>query len=86
MTCGRPARSSDIDHNHDAALGGETREENLGHFCRRHHMLKHHTPWHVTQLPDGHFAWTSPTGTVYIDKPPPQHTVTFTEDDVPAPF
>lgn len=85
-TCGRPARACDIDHNHDAALGGETTAENLGAFCRRHHMLKHHSPWQVEQLEDGLFRWISPTGHVYIDRPPPQNTVTFTEDDTPPPF
>ncbi len=85
-TCGLPARDCDIDHNHDAALGGATVEENLGDFCRRHHVLKHHSPWHVEQLEAGVFAWTSPTGKVYLDRPPPQNTVTFTEDDTPPPF
>ena len=84
--CRRPARASDIDHHHDAALGGRTSADNLGHFCRRHHMLKHHSPWQVEQRDGGDYAWTSPTGQVYTDRPPPQHTVTFTEDAVPAPF
>jgi hypothetical protein len=86
-TCGYPPQECDIDHHHDAALGGRTTAENLGHLCRRHHTLKHHSPWHVEPLTDGLYAWTSPTGQVYIDKPPPVNTVTFTEDnDTPAPF
>jgi hypothetical protein len=85
-TCGYPPQDCDIDHHHDAALGGATTAENLGHLCRRHHVLKHHTPWHVEPLTDGLYAWTSPTGQVYIDRPPPPNTVTFTEDDTPAPF
>ncbi|WP_136057164.1 HNH endonuclease signature motif containing protein, partial [Microbacterium sp. K24] len=83
-TCGYPPQHCDIDHHHDAALGGATTAENLGHLCRRHHVLKHHTPWHVEPLTDGLYAWTSPTGQVYIDRPPPPNTVTFTEDDTPA--
>ena len=85
-TCGYPPQDCDIDHHHDAALGGPTTVENLGHLCRRHHVLKHHSPWHVEPLADGLYAWTSPTGQTSIDKPPPPNTVTFTEDDTPAPF
>ena len=73
-TCGYPPSESDIDHHHDAALGGSTTVENLGHLCRRHHVLKHQTPWHVEPLADGLYAWTSPTGKVYIDRPPPPNT------------
>lgn len=79
-TCGHLATDSDIDHTRDAALGGATAHENLGHLCRRHHTLKHHSPWQVEQRPGGLFAWTSPTGRTYIDRPPPPNTVTFTED------
>jgi hypothetical protein len=80
--CGMPARNDDLDHTKDAALGGPTTDDNLAALCRRHHVLKHHSPWHVTQLGDGLLEWTSPTGHVYIDRPPPQNTVTFdTEDD-----
>lgn len=78
-TCGMPARDSDLDHTHDAAHGGSTAAENLGTLCRRHHILKHHTPWRVRQLGGGIIEWTSPTGRTYIDKPPPQHTVTFSD-------
>ncbi|MBO9625434.1 MAG: DUF222 domain-containing protein [Microbacterium sp.] len=83
--CGRAAVDCDLDHTTDAALGGPTTAENLGDVCRRHHVLKHHSPWRVEQLGGGLFAWTSPTGKVYIDRPPAQNTVTFTEED-PPPF
>ncbi|MFJ6532952.1 DUF222 domain-containing protein [Microbacterium sp. NPDC091662] len=79
-TCGYASTDCDIDHHHDAALGGSTDESNLGHLCRRHHSLKHHSPWAVEPLGAGVYAWTSPTGNVYIDRPPSQHTVTFTDD------
>lgn len=85
-TCGHSARDGDLDHTRDHALGGATTADNLGVLCRRHHTLKHHTPWHVEHLDDGTFAWTSPTGKVYIDKPPAQNTTTVTEDDAPPPF
>ncbi|WP_309104248.1 DUF222 domain-containing protein [Microbacterium sp.] len=77
--CGYPARNSDLDHTQDAALGGPTTDTNLGALCRRHHTLKHHTPWHVEHHHGGIYTWTSPTGRVYTDHPPPQNTVTFTE-------
>lgn len=84
-TCRMPVRDSDLDHTHDAALGGPTEEGNLGALCRRHHTLKHHSPWHVTQIGDGLLEWTSPAGHIYIDKPPPQNTVTFTDPTADPP-
>ncbi|MEV4738082.1 MULTISPECIES: HNH endonuclease signature motif containing protein [unclassified Microbacterium] len=84
--CGIAARKCDLDHNHDAATGGETRDTNLAQFCRRHHVLKHHSPWHVRQRHGGILEWTSPTGRIYSDKPPTQHTVTFApEPAAPVP-
>lgn len=85
-TCGYAARDCDIDHHHDAARGGPTAVRNLGHLCRRHHVLKHHSPWVVEVLGDGAYAWTSPTGRVYVDREQPQNTVTFVEEHAPAPF
>lgn len=85
--CGIAARKCDLDHNHAASTGGATSETNLASFCRRHHVLKHQTPWHVEQRPGGVMEWTSPTGRTYIDTPPAPNTVTFTESDaVRAPF
>ncbi|WP_311246007.1 DUF222 domain-containing protein [Microbacterium sp. WCS2018Hpa-23] len=85
--CGIAARKCDLDHNHAASAGGATCETNLASFCRRHHVLKHHSPWHVEQKPGGVIEWTSPTGRTYIDTPPAPNTVTFTvSDDVRAPF
>ena len=84
--CGHASADCDIDHHRDAALGGSTDESNLGHLCRRHHVLRHHSPWAVESLGAGLYAWTSPTGKVYIDRPPPQNTVTFVDDPVMPPF
>lgn len=81
--CGIVARKCDLDHNHAAAHGGSTRSSNLASFCRRHHVLKHHSPWHVVQRPGGVIEWTSPTGRVYADAPPTPNTVTFTDTGVP---
>ena len=65
----RPWRC-DLDHTLDHALGGETRECNLAHFCRRHHTVKHATGWKVRQLGHGTLEWISLTGRKYIDRPP----------------
>lgn len=78
-TCGLTARKCDLDHNVAASTGGVTSHENLAAFCRRHHTLKHHSPWHVEQRPGGVLEWTSPMGRTYIDQPPAQNTVTFAE-------
>ncbi|MEU4017339.1 DUF222 domain-containing protein [Microbacterium sp. NPDC028030] len=85
--CGIAARKCDLDHTHAASTGGATSDTNLSAFCRRHHMLKHHSPWNVDQRPGGVLKWTSPTGRTYIDRPPLQNTVTFTAaDPAPVPF
>ncbi|MDL9980171.1 HNH endonuclease signature motif containing protein [Microbacterium sp. ASV49] len=68
--CVRPAHRCDLDHTHDAALGGATCVCNLAHFCRRHHTIKHHTAWTVRQLGGGVLEWRSPTGRRYEDRPP----------------
>lgn len=79
--CGLAARKCDIDHNHAAAEGEPTCEDNLAHFCRRHHMMKHHSPWQVEQRTGGVLEWRSPTGDMYVDRPPAQNTVRFTPSD-----
>lgn len=102
--CGIAARKCDVDHTHAASHGGETCADNLAHLCRRHHLLKHHSPWHVEHRRRdadarddrgehkndgtntgraGDLIWTSPTGTTYIDRPPQQNAVTFTDDSSP---
>ena len=45
FACGLPPVTQDLDHTIDAAHGGATEEGNLGGLCRRHHILKHQTPW-----------------------------------------
>ena len=65
----RPWRC-DLDHTLDHALGGETRDCNLAHFCRRHHTVKHATGWKVRQLGHGTLEWISLTGRRYLDRPP----------------
>lgn len=77
--CGMPAWHSDLDHTKDAAFGGATDDDNFAALCRRHHVLKHHSPWLVRQLGNGLLEWTSPTRRIYIDKPPAPNTVTFSD-------
>lgn len=84
--CGYPARDCDVDHTQDAARGGATTAENLSELCRRHHVLKHQTPWKVEHLDGGVLAWTSPAGEIYIDRPPAPNTITFAERDGSPPF
>jgi len=73
--CHTPAARSQIDHNHDYALGGPTAIDNLACFCPAHHALKHpdldeQFRWTARQRPDGTVEWTSPTGRTYADPPP----------------
>uniref|UniRef100_UPI00301C0096 HNH endonuclease signature motif containing protein n=1 Tax=Microbacterium sp. LB16 TaxID=3081271 RepID=UPI00301C0096 len=73
--CRMPAHRSEIDHNHDHATGGRTRLDNLAHFCRAHHTLKHpDVPdphrWTARQEKDGSVTWHSPLGRDYSDPPP----------------
>ncbi|MBD8022812.1 HNH endonuclease signature motif containing protein [Microbacterium gallinarum] len=69
--CRMPVWRSDIDHTIDHQHGGATAHTNLAHLCRRHHTLKHHTPWQVAQHAGGVLEWTSPLGRRYLDRPPP---------------
>ncbi len=67
--CTRTAVRTDIDHTTDWQSGGHTRHDNLAHLCRKHHRLKHHTPWSMTQQPGGEIRWTSPAGREHTTTP-----------------
>ncbi|RXZ67864.1 HNH endonuclease signature motif containing protein [Agromyces albus] len=67
--CSRRANRADIDHTTDWATGGPTRHDNLAHLCRKHHRLKHHTGWRMTQTPNGDIRWTSPAGREHHSTP-----------------
>jgi hypothetical protein len=72
--CNRLARNSDIDHITDRQFGGQTRAGNLVHVCRHHHRLKHMTRWTVRATQRDHarrVEWSSPTGHVRAQDPPP---------------
>lgn len=73
--CRTPAHRCEIDHNHDHAKGGTNRLDNLAHFCRAHHTLKHPDipeshRWTAQQEKDGSLTWHSPLGRDYVDPPP----------------
>lgn len=73
--CRMPVHRCEIDHHHDRAKGGKTRLDNLGHFCRSHHTLKHPDipgthRWTAQQEQDGSVTWHSPLGRNYADPPP----------------
>ncbi|POX66818.1 HNH endonuclease [Microbacterium sp. Ru50] len=87
--CRQPAIRCELDHTIAASDGGATHVCNLANLCKRHHDVKHHTRWHVRQLPGGRLVWTSPTGRVYReDAPPPLVAFAVAEppDTGPPPF
>lgn len=73
--CRMPVWRSELDHNQDWARGGRTSTDNLAHFCKAHHVLKHPDipdahRWTARQLPDWSVEWTSPHGRTYKDHAP----------------
>lgn len=73
--CRMPTHRTEIDHNHDHALGGRTSTDNLAHLCKTHHALKHpdisaRHRWTALQLPNSDVRWTSPSGQIYADAVP----------------
>jgi len=64
--CRQPASRTDIDHAQSWESGGETKLENLGLLCRRHHRLKTHGRWALVSNSDGSCEWTSPVGKSYF--------------------
>jgi hypothetical protein len=79
--CRQTARRCDADHIHPHSRGGPTDVTNLESLCKRHHMLKHHSPWQVRHLGGGELEWTSPLGHHYTGRP--TSGVRFTETAVP---
>jgi hypothetical protein len=70
--CRRAAARSQIDHAEAWNDGGDTSPANLGALCTRHHQLKTHAGWRITDSrPDGSCTWTSPHGRIYDHDPPP---------------
>lgn len=71
LGCRRDARRCDADHTVAFAEGGTTSADNLSLFCRRHHRLKHASPWAVRNLGGGTMEFSSPTGRTYRNDCPP---------------
>ena len=70
--CNRRADHCQIDHAKAWNDGGHTSPANLGALCTRHHQLKTHAGWDITDSrPDGSCTWTSPQGRQYDHHPPP---------------
>ena len=67
--CRRPAAACDFEHNTPYEAGGRTCLCNGGPKCRHDHRLKQHPKWHVDQLPDGTYRWTTPAGRTYTTEP-----------------
>ena len=67
--CRRPAASCDFEHNTPYEAGGRTCLCNGGPKCRHDHRVKQDPRWHVDQLPDGTFRWTTPSGRQYVTEP-----------------
>jgi hypothetical protein len=67
--CRRSSARSDFEHNVPYEAGGRTCLCNGGPKCRYDHRLKQNPRWHVDQLPDGTFRWTTPSGRQYTTEP-----------------
>ena len=70
--CRRAAARSQIDHAQAWNDGGDTSPANLGALCLRHHQIKTHAGWRITDSrPDGSCTWTSPHGLslIHISEP-----------------
>ena len=70
--CNAAATRCQIDHVIPWDEGGESDVGNLGALCTRHHQLKTHGGWELTNsLPDGSCTWRSPQGFIYHHYPEP---------------
>jgi hypothetical protein len=65
--CERRADLGQADHAIAWATGGHTSRANLGMLCTRHHQLKTHAGWQITESGiDGSCRWQSPAGLEYV--------------------
>ena len=82
-SCRQPVWRCDLDHREpfdhaDPTAGGPTSPDNLDPYCRRHHLMKHHTDWRVRPDRDSYaLHFTSPTGHRYTKQqcPTAPHSV-----------
>jgi len=83
--CTRQASRCQIDHARPWDDGGPTDRANLGALCVRHHQLKTHAGWQITESrADGSCTWQSPTGRTHVV--PPTRILPSTDDPDPPPF
>jgi hypothetical protein len=70
--CGTAASRCEIDHANSWSRGGATDRGNLGALCTRHHQMKTHGGWQLTDSDhDGGCTWISPQGREYEHRPRP---------------
>jgi len=70
--CRRAATRCQIDHAVPWDSGGLTDTANLGALCLRHHQMKTHADWQITDSrPDGTCTWQSPQHRTHHHDPPP---------------
>ncbi len=73
------SQATDLDHTIPFPRG-TTVPDNLGGLCRRHHNLKTHHGWRLTNHADGSYTWTSPAGLSPTDRP----DLPFADSDPPT--
>ena len=72
--CRRKAGNCQIDHADAWSDNGDTSRSNTGALCMRHHQLKTHAGWTITNShSDGSCTWTSPHGREHDHEPEPIH-------------
>ena len=85
--CGRHAQHADIDHAQAWNDHGTTDRANLGALCRRHHLLKTHAGYTITQSTvDGSCVWKTPAGAIIRHQPEPITPPPPSPDDDEPPF
>ncbi len=68
--CTRRADLGQADHATPWSRAGSTDRANLGMVCTRHHQLKTHSGWRITESStDGSCRWLSPAGIEYLHGP-----------------
>jgi len=67
--CRRPAQQCDDDHTVAWDSGGLSCECNLAPLCRRHHRMKQHEGWTLTQPEPGVMIWEAPSRRRYVTTP-----------------
>jgi len=73
--CRQPPSVCEVHHIIPWAKGGPTSLNNLGLYCRFHHLIViHRWGWQITRHPDGTTTATSPDGRVLHSHSPPRQT------------